>query len=385
MRVLIAPDSFKGSLSSHQVGELIRDVWISHFKGDDVMTVSVADGGEGTVEALEQSMGGRRVTCTVNDPLGRKIEADYVIIEDTATMEMASASGLSHLNRNEMDPLKTTTKGTGELILNALDKGIRKIAIGIGGSATNDCGLGMLEVLGAKFYQGDRLMRFKGAKNLSQITKIDFTGMDTRIGETEFVVMCDVANPLTGVSGATYVYGPQKGLDTGKLHEIDAAMTAVGRLLNAYAGFDACSREGSGAAGGLGAAFLAVLGAELKSGIDVVLDRMHFDDLLSDVDLVITGEGRIDDQTKHGKVAIGVSRRAKKLNIPVIAIGGSVTKEADELYEYGFSAIVSTVTEPTTLEDLIRDSKVNLISSVDRTCRLIEIGRHLKFERGCLR
>jgi glycerate kinase len=300
--------------------------------------------------------------------------ASYLLVDKMAIMEMASASGIIHLKKSELNPLITTTFGTGQMIKHALNSGVKKIIIGIGGSATNDCGLGMLEALGANYYCGDQLIKFNGAKDLGRVTRIDIENLDKRLAQVEFEVMCDVTNPLVGKSGATFVYGPQKGLHINMLQEVDQNMAIVGSMLNKIAKYPVIEIPGSGAAGGLGAALMSVLKAQLKPGVEVVLDIICFDKYIRNADLVITGEGQFDNQTKNGKVPIGVLSRCKDQNIPVIGIGGSIKKEAYDLTQEDFSALVSTVTSPISVEEAMRDAQINLENCISQVCSLLKLG-----------
>ena len=341
-KIVVASDSFKGSLSSLDVAQNVEKAIREVYPLCDVLKVNVADGGEGTMEALQQTLGGVRVSLVVKDPLGREIEATYVILNDgiTAVVEMSAASGLPLLKSDERNPLKTSTYGTGQLICDALDRGCRKILVGIGGSATNDAGMGMLQALGFRFLdaQGNQLQPV-GA-NLQLVSSIDSTGRHPDLDKTEFVVACDVKAPLYGRNGAAYVFAPQKGADQKMVEMLDAGLRHFSEVSSAMAGYDCSQMQGTGAAGGLGYAFRQYLHARLERGIEMVLDAIGFDDIISGADLVITGEGRVDSQTLTGKTPFGVAQHAHRQRIPVVVIGGSVEIDVLQVREAGFNDVI---------------------------------------------
>ena len=341
-KIVVASDSFKGSLSSLDVAQNVEKAIREVYPLCDVLKVNVADGGEGTMEALQQTLGGVRVSLVVKDPLGREIEATYVILNDgiTAVVEMSAASGLPLLKSDERNPLKTSTYGTGQLICDALDRGCRKILVGIGGSATNDAGMGMLQALGFRFLdaQGNQLQPV-GA-NLQLVSSIDSTGRHPDLDKTEFVVACDVKAPLYGRNGAAYVFAPQKGADQKMVEMLDAGLRHFSEVSSAMAGYDCSQMQGTGAAGGLGYAFRQYLDARLERGIEMVLDAIGFDDIISGADLVITGEGRVDSQTLTGKTPFGVAQHAHRQRIPVVVIGGSVEIDVLQVREAGFNDVI---------------------------------------------
>ena len=341
-KIVVASDSFKGSLTSLDVAQNVEKAIREVYPLCDVLKVNVADGGEGTMEALQQTLGGVRVSLVVKDPLGREIEATYVILNDgiTAVVEMSAASGLPLLKSDERNPLKTSTYGTGQLICDALDRGCRKILVGIGGSATNDAGMGMLQALGFRFLdaQGNQLQPV-GA-NLQLVSSIDSTGRHPDLDKTEFVVACDVKAPLYGRNGAAYVFAPQKGADQKMVEMLDAGLRHFSEVSSAMAGYDCSQMQGTGAAGGLGYAFRQYLHARLERGIEMVLDAIGFDDIISGADLVITGEGRVDSQTLTGKTPFGVAQHAHRQRIPVVVIGGSVEIDVLQVREAGFNDVI---------------------------------------------
>ena len=341
-KIVVASDSFKGSLTSLDVAQNVEKAIREVYPLCDVLKVNVADGGEGTMEALQQTLGGVRVSLVVKDPLGREIEATYVILNDgiTAVVEMSAASGLPLLKSDERNPLKTSTYGTGQLICDALDRGCRKILVGIGGSATNDAGMGMLQALGYRFLdaQGNQLQPV--GENLQLVSSIDSTGRHPDLDKTEFVVACDVKAPLYGRNGAAYVFAPQKGADQKMVEMLDAGLRHFSEVSSAMAGYDCSQMQGTGAAGGLGYAFRQYLDARLERGIEMVLDAIGFDDIISGADLVITGEGRVDSQTLTGKTPFGVAQHANRQRIPVVVIGGSVEIDVLQVREAGFNDVI---------------------------------------------
>ncbi len=344
-KIVIASDSFKGSLSSLEVADAVCFGIKTVCPDAEVVKVNVADGGEGTMGALVATLGGERAGVTVTDPLGRSIEAEYGLLgEGTAIVEMASASGLTLLAKEERNPLLTSTYGTGELIVDALKRGCRKIYVGIGGSATNDGGMGMLAALGYRFYdeEGQQLQPCGAA--MSHVARIDATKAIQELRDAEFVVACDVDNPFCGLNGAAYVFAPQKGATPEDVECLDTGLRHFADKVCDFTGVSIADVPGAGAAGGLGGAFLAFLNARLVSGIDMVLDAIRFDEIIACASLVITGEGRIDRQTAMGKTPAGVLRRAKAQGIPVVAIGGSV-QMCPEVETLGFETVVGVTPE----------------------------------------
>jgi len=377
MRVVIAMDSFKGSLTSLQAGKAACEGVMSAMPGADVVMRPVSDGGEGLVECLVTSLGGSYAEADVTDPLGKRVAARYGIINsgDTAVIEMSSASGLVLVEHNNRNPMYTTSYGTGELILDALDRGMRHFIIGIGGSATNDGGAGMLQALGVKLLTGTGTDISKGAVGLSELKSIDITDMDGRLRESEFRILCDVTNPLCGKQGASKVFGPQKGASPD-----DAAM--MDKWLEDFAfrtqviipGADPLF-PGTGAAGGMGFAFMSYLSATMERGIDTVIRETRLEKLISKADIVITGEGKIDDQTGMGKLISGVTSIARRHGVRVMAFAGRVECDRGSLAGIGIDecyqisdpdAPVSDVMQPDTAYKNLRDTVYRAFTDIDR-------------------
>ena len=350
-KITIAVDSFKGSLSSREVADAFEEGFKSQFPKCEVVKVSIADGGEGTVDALVETLNGELVKALVADPLGRTISAQYGIIDDgrTAVMEMSAASGLPLIAPTERNPLRTSTYGTGEMIVDAIKRGCRKFLVGIGGSATNDGGTGMLRALGFRFLDAEGNELIGGGEILERIDKIDASTARAELADCEFIVACDVTNPLYGPEGAAYVFAPQKGADAAMVERLDQGLRNYARAIERFNGVQVDAIAGAGAAGGLGGGFKALLGARLEPGIDMVLNAMQFPKIIAGSDLVITGEGRIDRQTTMGKAPSGVLREATAQGIPTIAIGGAV-QPCKELSESGFAAVLPIVEGPVALE-----------------------------------
>ena len=350
MKIVIASDSFKGSMSSLDVATSATDGVVSVYPDCDVVAVNVADGGEGTVEAIVDALHGEVVSCIVSDPLGRPIDVTYGIAGDMAVLEMAAASGLPLLQPEERNPWLTSTYGTGEIIMNAITRGCRKFLVGIGGSATNDAGMGMLQAMGFRFYNvNDELITSGCGGELSNIARIDDSLVSNAIKESIFTVACDVDTPFCGPEGAAPVFAPQKGADAAMVKSLDAGMASFAQVIAQKYNIDIVPIAGAGAAGGMGGAFRAFLNATLKKGIDMVLDAIDFDNTIQGADLVITGEGKVDFQTAKGKTAAGVLCRAKKQHIPVLAIGGCV-EMCDSLMQMGFAGIYPILEEKVPLE-----------------------------------
>ena len=345
-RIVVAADSFKGSLSSLEVAEAFACGFHRVFPHCEVEKVAVADGGEGTVEALVQTLGGERVSVMVHDPLMRPIEACYGIVNSgrTAVIEMSAASGLPLLAAQERNPLKTTTYGTGEMIADALGRGCREFLIGIGGSATNDAGVGMLRALGFRFLDAEGAELVGGGEILEHIYSINNSGALPSLRDATFRVACDVTNPLYGPEGAAYVFAPQKGADEAMVERLDAGLKNFAEVVKRYNGEDMATLSGAGAAGGLGGGFKALLGAHLERGVDMVLEAIRFADIIKECDLVVTGEGRLDCQTMMGKTPSGVLQMAKSQGIPCVAIGGAIEK-CKELEQSGFAIMLSVTPE----------------------------------------
>ena len=378
MKILIAPDSFKGSLSAIQAAEHIASGVRRAIPDAELSLIPLADGGEGTVEALVRATNGRIVRTPATDPLGNRIESFFGILGDgeTAIVEMAAASGLPLVPEDRRNPMLTTTFGTGELIRAALDADCRKLILGIGGSATNDGGMGAIQALGGSFKDASGREVGPGGGELTRIRSIDLSGLDPRIRETEIVVACDVDNPLTGDHGASAVFGPQKGATPEMVEQLDAGLKNLAEVIRRDVGVDAENLPGAGAAGGLGAAAVAFLGAELRPGIEIVMEATHFADHLKDADLVITGEGKIDAQTLRGKTINGVLRAAKSAGVPVLALAGAVEPEGYGLLDHGAIAVVPIVTEPMSQEEAFARAGELLSTAAERaTTELIAGGK----------
>jgi glycerate kinase len=379
MKIILAPDSFKGTFSSMEVIKHLEEAAMRHFSPLEVIKVPIADGGEGTVDSLVTATGGEYRVVEVMGPLSEmRVKAKYGIINGaTAVIEMAQASGLPLIPAGKRDPLNTTTYGTGEIIKAALDDGIRDFIIGIGGSATNDGGIGAAQALGVKFLDKSGKEVGLGGKQLQCIEKIILHSLDPRIKESTITVICDVSNPLTGPNGATAVYGPQKGVNDRSFDILESGMKNYERLIMETTGMDMSVVPGSGAAGGLGAALVAFFGATLKPGIDTILDYVRFDDLLEGADIVVTGEGRIDGQSVYGKVPVGIAKRCKAKGVKVIAIVGGMGSEAQKVYDYGIYSIMPTVNAPMSLEEAIARAEELLRDAADRMFRLVKLGMTL--------
>ena len=341
MKFLFASDSFKGSLTSAQTVGLLTKAARDVFGTCDCVGVLTADGGEGTVDAVMQALHGSKVTVPVHDPLMRPIRASYGVAGETAVIETAAASGLTLIPEELRNPLYTGTCGTGELILDALRRGCRKLYLAIGGSATNDGGMGCMRALGVRFLDGSGSELSGRGGDLSSVARIDTGGMDPRLRHVVVTVLCDVKNPLCGPDGATYTFAQQKGASPAIREQLESGMCHYRDILRAQFGVDCDTIEGAGAAGGLGAALKVFLNAEMRSGIDTVLDLIGFDHLLDGADCVVTGEGRADRQSCCGKVMQGVALRAKAKGIPVVGLCGSLGDGAESLYDCGVTALMA--------------------------------------------
>ena len=374
IKIVIAPDSFKGSLSALEVGKAIREGILKVDAGIETVLVPMADGGEGTVQSLMDASGGKTIQITVNDPLFRKIKSFYGIMGDgkTAIIEMASASGLPLLKIEERNPLKTTSFGTGELIKDAMDKGCIKIIIGLGGSATNDGGAGMAQALGVRFLdeKGNEIGMGIGGIELLKIHSVDISGIDSKIKNVDFIAACDVENPLCGENGASNVYGRQKGDSDADVKILDKALTHFAQIMKNSYGLDFKYFPGAGAAGGLGYGVLCFLKAKLERGIDIVARITSLAEKMEGAGLVFTGEGKIDSQTAFGKTPFGVAQVAKQKNIPVVAIAGSLGEGYEKLYDKGFDGIFSIIDKPMTLQEAIDNAAVLLENAAGNVVRL---------------
>lgn len=372
-------DSFKGCCSAVQAGEAVRRGILRGDPDAEVLNIPVADGGEGTVDAVIRDGRGAWHSCKVTGPMGEPADAGYGTIDDVAVIEMSTASGLTLVPESRRNPLTATTYGTGELILHALDAGFRSFLIGIGGSATNDGGAGMMQALGASFRDASgKELEFGGAA-LARLNEVDLSGLDPRLAECRFTVASDVSNPLCGPNGATYVFGPQKGATPEMQEQLEAALRRYADVVERQFGQNVAEMRGAGAAGGLGAALYVFLKAEFRQGILAVLDIVDFQGKLKDADMVITGEGRTDAQTVFGKVPAGVAALTKQVgDIPVYILSGGIGKGAEALYGVGVDGIYSIADGPITLEDSqkrVEELLERLAESLTRSVRKIKVAR----------
>lgn len=357
MKYLIAPDSFKDSLSAERVAQALERGLLAGDPTAECDRLPLADGGEGTLDAWLVATGAEARLASVHDPLGRPVNARWGWLPDSrlALVELAEASGLQHLSDKDRNPTQTSSFGTGELISAALDDGATEVIVALGGSATNDAGTGLLSALGVRWLDQSGEPVSPGGLALAKVTQVDLSGLDPRCFQTRFRIACDVTNPLLGPQGASTVFGPQKGATEDAVRQLEIALTHWNQVMSAagYGSLDLI--EGGGAAGGCAASLAGILNAELVSGIDLMLDSTGFEHRLSDIDWVITGEGRIDEQTAHGKSIAGIARRCQRSNVPVIAIGGAVEGDLTTLYRLGVTASFSLVSQPCTLcEALVR-------------------------------
>ena len=377
MKIVIAPDSYKESLSALDVATAIEAGFQEIYPDAEYVKLPVADGGEGTVEAMVATTQGRLVQVTVTGPLNKPVDAFYGLSGDErcAFIEMAAASGLEIVPPACRNPLLTTTWGTGELIRHALDAGVQQIIIGIGGSATNDGGAGMVQALGGKLLTADNQQIASGGGALEQLARIDLSELDSRLADCRIDVACDVTNPLTGPEGATAVFGPQKGATAEMIVRLDRALAHYARIIQRDLAVDVLHLEGGGAAGGMGAALYAFCGARLRPGIEIVTDALHLAELVADADLVITGEGRIDSQTIHGKVPVGVAKVAQRYNVPVIAIAGSLTADVGIVHRHGLDAVFSVIYSVCTLEEALENAADNVRMTARNVAAVLNMGR----------
>jgi len=378
-KVVVAPDSYKGSLTAAEVCEAIETGLRRACDDIEVVRVPMADGGEGTVQSLVDATGGRIVKLRATGPMGSAVDAFYGVLGDgaTAAIEMAAASGLPLVPQGSRNPRVATTRGTGELIMAAFAAGCRKFIIGIGGSATNDGGAGMAQALGARLMDAAGLELGPGGAELARVASIDLSGIPAELRACEFVVACDVDNPLTGPRGASAVYGPQKGATPEMVRELDAALAAYAEAVACAVGADVAALRdapGAGAAGGLGFGLMAFLGAELKRGVEIVVDVVGLTRKLRGAHLVITGEGRTDYQTLFGKTPMGVAHAAMEQGIPVVIVSGSISDDARGLYEHGIGALVSIVRGPMSLDEAIARGPELVADAAESVLRLFMLG-----------
>lgn len=375
LSVLIASDSFKGSASSREVNELIEKGVRRVVPNAQVKRFAIADGGEGTVEAIVLALGGTVREITVTGPIGRPVQARYGMVGDhTAVIEMAESSGITLIEQSSANARRASTFGVGELVLDAIDHGAERILMGLGGSATSDGGAGMAKALGARLLDDKGADVPCGLAGLEHLASIDLDGMDPRIEGVEFIALTDVSNPLVGRNGAVYVYGPQKGLERVELEQLDGWICGYARMLEATLGRNIADVAGAGAAGGLGAGLMAFCNATVVPGIEYVLNAIKLEEAMEGVDLVITGEGRMDAQSAFGKAPVGVARRAKRLGIPVIAVVGSRAAGLGNIYDEGIDLVIPAVIAPSTLEECIASTKQALPIAGESCARAFLLG-----------
>ncbi|MGZ0051053.1 glycerate kinase [Brevibacillus gelatini] len=372
MKVVVAPDSFKGSLTAKQVSEAIRAGVLRVYPHAEIVAKPMADGGEGTLQCLVDATAGKLMTATVKDPLGRPVAAEFGILGDgvTCVIELAASSGLYLISEAERNPLRTTTYGFGQLIMAGLDLGCRRFILGLGGSATNDGGAGMLQALGYRLLDEDDQPLSFGGGELSRLSRIDCSQKDKRLDECQFVVACDVTNPFVGPNGASHVFGPQKGATPEMALALDDRLRHFADVIEKSRGIAIHDLPGTGAAGGVAGALLAFLGGELQAGIQIVMETTRLACAMQGADLVITGEGQVDGQTAQGKTACGVAQLAQQFGIPVIVLAGSIGEGIEALYEKGVTAVVSIANRPMTLDESMRDSAALLEQAAEQVMRI---------------
>ena len=379
MKFLFASDSFKGTLSSKRTAELLAQAASEIFPGCEYSSIEVADGGEGTTDAVLSAVNGEKIAVSVHGPLWEEISAYYGKLDDRrAVMEMAAASGLPLVPSEQRDPRKTTSYGTGEMIADALGKGFRDISIAIGGSATNDGGIGCMRALGVRFLDENGQELSGCGADLAEIRSIDVSGLDPRVKECKFTVMCDVTNPLCGEKGATHTFGKQKGGTPEILEELEKGMCNYRDILKNQFGVNMDEVPGARAAGGLGAALMVFLNGTLKSGIETVLDLVEFDRKLEGVSLVVTGEGSTDWQSVFGKVMQGVGVHCRKAGIPAVAVVGSMGKGAEDIFDYGIESILTTVNAVMPLDEALGRAEELYLQAARRMFRMLRAGREMK-------
>ena len=375
MKIVIAPDSFKGSLTAAEAAEAIETGFRAVYPDAEYVKVPMADGGEGTVQSLVDATSGTIITQLVSGPMGDMVAGFFGILGDrqTAVIEMAAASGIHWVRPKERDVYLASSFGTGQLINAALDRGCDKLIVGLGGSATNDGGIGMMKALGAQFFDQDGVQLAADVRALLQLASIDLQYLDPRLDKTEIVVACDVDNPLCGENGAARVFGPQKGATEEDIAVLDQALTRYGDILSANAGRDIASEPGAGAAGGMGAAFIGLIDAVLKPGVDIVIEIVDLANSLVDANLVITGEGRVDNQTIHGKTPTGVAKVAKSCNLPVLCIAGSVEDGADFTHQLGIDEIYSVTEGDYDLTEVLIEAEHKLTQAAQKIAKSLNL------------
>lgn len=379
MRIVLAPDSFKGSLSAAKACMAMEEGIRSVQPDAQVVHFPMADGGEGTIESLILALGGSVREASVRDPLGREVRAGYGVLADgrTAVVEMAQASGHALLSKQERNPLVASTYGTGQLIKRCLDEGFREVLLGLGGSATNDAGTGMMRALGVRFLDGAGAELPEGGGYLGKLMRIDLSGIDLRLTELKVTAITDVRNVLCGENGASWVFGPQKGASETDVHRLDEGLGVFAEVAKAQLGIDVAGVPGSGAAGGMGAGALAFLGAELRPGFELLAEHYRFAERIADADLIVTGEGRLDRQTLSGKVVAGVCRQARGAGVPVVALCGAVALSAQEMDAFGLAASLSIVSRPCELNEAVSNAYAWTRDRTEQLMRLIRLGGRL--------
>ncbi|MQA18173.1 glycerate kinase [Rugamonas rivuli] len=379
MKIVIAPDSFKESLTAMAVANEIEAGFREFYPDAEYVKLPVADGGEGTVQAMIDASGGRRVNLSVSGPLGEPVDAFYGLMGDgaTAVIEMAAASGLELVPTALRDPLRTSSYGTGQLIRNALDAGARRFVLGVGGSATNDGGAGMVQALGGRLLDAGGGELPPGGGALDRLQHIDLSGLDGRIKDCVFDIACDVSNPLVGPQGASHIFGPQKGATPAMVEQLDANLRHYADVIERELGQQVADVPGAGAGGGIGAAMLVFLGGSLRPGSEIVTAAVGLDAAVADADLVITGEGRIDSQTIHGKTPIGVARVAQRHGKPVVAIAGCLAPGAAVVHGHGIAAVFSAVSRPCTVEQALAEAAQNVRSAARNVAAVLSLGARL--------
>ncbi|MFC5531265.1 glycerate kinase [Cohnella yongneupensis] len=377
MRIVLAPDSLKGSLTATQACQAIEEGILNVAPDTEIVRLPMADGGEGTIESLVYALGGSIREATVRDPLGREVRASYGVLADgiTTVVELAQASGHTLLSKQERNPLVASTYGTGQLIARCLDDGYRNVLLGLGGSATNDAGTGMMRALGVRFLDEAGLPLPDGGDALGALRTIDLSSIDPRLAETKVTAVTDVRNALCGDDGASRVFGPQKGATEADVRRLDEALSTFADVVKRQLGFDVAVMPGAGAAGGTGAGALAFLGAELRPGCELLADYYRFDERIAGADLIITGEGRLDAQTLSGKVVAGLCRRARVQGVPVAALCGSIGLSAREMDAIGLAAAMSIVSGPCNLSEAVDHAYEWMRDRAEQLMRIVRLGR----------
>jgi glycerate kinase len=380
MKIVIAPDSFKESLTAMQVAQVIEAGFREIFPDAQYVKLPVADGGEGTVQAMIDATGGQRIERTVTGPLGEPVQAFYGLTgggEPVAVIEMAAASGLEQVPQELRNPWMTTSYGTGQLIRAALDAGALRFVLGVGGSATNDGGAGMVQALGARLFDAQGTELGPGGGELARLERIDVSGLDPRLRDAVFEVACDVSNPLVGPQGASAVFGPQKGASPDMVDQLDANLRRYAQVIERDLGQDIAGVPGAGAGGGIAAAMMVFLGGRLRPGSEIVTSAVGLEQALEGADLVITGEGRVDGQTVNGKTPIGVARVAQRCGKPVIAIAGCLGRDAAAVHGEGIEAVFGTVPRACTVKEALAEAEVNLRNAARNVAAAIRLGQAL--------